>query len=109
MTFPAPHTVTHWRWSKDGTDPHGNPVPVYAPEEAKVHGWAAPAPEERTNERVVIDMRLFAPAGTVVDSRDRFTLGDGHTYEVQGPVQDYSFGPFGWRPGVVVNLLRVEG
>lgn len=108
-TFPTPHTVTHRVWSGTGKDTHGNVVPTYTAETVEVYGWAAPAPEERTNERVVVDMRLYAPASLTVDSRDQFELADGHTYTVQGPAQDYSYGPFGWAPGIVVNLERVEG
>ena len=109
MSFPAPWTVQHVVWSSGGRDAHGNDIDVYAaPVDVKVMGWSAPAPEERVSGRVVVDRQMFCPAGVTGKSRDRWILPDG-LYEQQGPVQDYTHGPFGWAPGVVVNLLRVEG
>ena len=109
MSFPTPWTVQREAWSSGGLDAHGNQSDTYlAPVDVAVYGWAAPAPEERTSERVVIDLRMYAPSGTAANSRDRFILPDG-TYEAQGPAQSYDYGPFGWQPGVVINLRRVEG
>ena len=34
--------------------------------------------------------------------------GDGQ-YEVDGEPEDYCHGPFGFRPGLVVNLRKVSG
>lgn len=110
MNLPTPHTVQHIRWEAGGTDAHGNPAPDYAdPVDVQVYGWSFPAPEERTNQRVVVDVSLFGPPDLTVDSRDRFILPGLGLHEVAGPAQDYGNGPFGWKPGVVVNLVRVEG
>ena len=109
MNFPTPWTVQHVVWSAGGTDAHGNPVDVYAPPvDVKVMGWSELQPDERVSGRVVIDLRLFGPPGMSGASRDRWILPEG-VYEQQGPVQDYTRGPFGFAPGVVVNLQRVEG
>jgi hypothetical protein len=55
-------------------------------------------------ESVVVTLELFAPARPVGD-RDRFVV-NGATYEVVGDPEDYDHGPFGFAPGMVVNLTR---
>jgi hypothetical protein len=39
---------------------------------------------------------------------DRYVL-DGDKWEQVGEKLDYTRGPFGWAPGVVVNIKRVTG
>lgn len=43
-----------------------------------------------------------------VKARDRFTV-NGDLFEVDGAIEDFTQGPFGWTPGVRVRLMRVEG
>ena len=112
MKFPARHTVQQLRYEQGGTDAHGNPVDGFAsPEDVQVYGWSVPQSDEpgvSGQDRVIVDVKLFAPESVTVTHRDRFVLPTG-TYEVSGEVEDYNHGPFGWTPGVVVNLRRVEG
>ena len=60
------------------------------------------------HDRVVVDVEMGAPVGTVALPRDKFVL-DGKTYRVEGEPEDYNHSPFGGQPGIVVNLRRVEG
>lgn len=111
--FPTPYSVSRVPWSSSGTDVHGNPVDVYGtPVAIDVYGWSTPsssgANREPVDDRVIVDMQLFVPPDTVVDHRDRFVLPTG-TFEVEGEIADYNHGPFGFRPGSVINLRRVEG
>jgi hypothetical protein len=107
--FPTPWTVQHAVWVDGGTDAHGNDIDAWAaPVDVKVMGWSAPTSDERASGRVVIDLAMYCPPGVTGASRDRWILPDG-LYEQQGPGEDYTHGPFGWAPGVVINLQRVEG
>lgn len=85
------------------------------PENVQVFGWSVPQSEEpgvSGQDRVVVDVQMLGSVSMTVSHRDRFVLPSGPhagTFEVSGEVQDYNHGPFGWAPGVVVNLRRVEG
>jgi hypothetical protein len=110
--FPTPHTVGVMRYLTGAEDEYGNDVESWAdPEPVRVHGWG-PAGTEEDNEgrtRVVADLQLMAPAGFTVDPQDRVEV-DGVVYEVEGKVEDYTHGPFGFAgAGVRVNLNRVTG
>lgn len=111
--FPTPYTVQTSEFTKSGTDSHGNPVETWAdPIEQRVYGWAAPnsvQPKYLGQERTLVDVELYTPAGFTAGPRDRITLPDGKTFEAIGYPEDYTHGPFNWSPGLVVNLLRVEG
>lgn len=113
MTFPAPHTIGHRVWSTAGTDSHNQPVDAWAaPVDVAVYGWSAPQSEEVDTTRVVVDLKVYAPPTFAPSFRDRIVIPTGPnagTFEVVGEVEDYNHGPFGWNPGNVVNLRRVEG
>lgn len=115
MTYPTPWTVQVEAWQSGATDTHGNPVDDWAaPVDVDVYGWSVPMSEEPRplEQRVVVDVKLYAPHGTQVGSKDRVTIPAGPhagVYTVEGGVEDYNHGPFGFQPGVVVNLQRVEG
>jgi hypothetical protein len=85
------------------TDTWGSPVPK------KVFGWGAPTFYEYTISRdtVTIDIELLAPSGFEVNPKDKIRL-DGQTYDVQGGVEAYNRGPFGFDPGVRVKLRRFQ-
>lgn len=111
--YPTPYVVQRHAY-RDGSsyDAHGNPVRGWdEPTDVAVYGWAAPTstePKLAGQDRVAIVLELFAPPGTAAQPADRFTV-DGELYDVVGEVEDYTHGPFGWRPGVVINLARWEG
>lgn len=90
-------------------DEYGNTVDAWAtePVQRRVYGWAPAGANEVNASRhtVTADLEVFAPSGFTVDTRDRMRIL-GQTYEVTSPVEDFDHGPFGYRPGVRVNLRR---
>ncbi len=112
--FPTVHTVGHKVWSVSGTDSHGNTVGAHAdPVDVKVYGWSAPSGvTELGDDRVIIDLKVYGPQTFLPSFRDQIVIPTGAnagTFDVVGEVEDYNHGPFGWAPGVVVNLKRVDG
>lgn len=71
-------------------------------------GWAPASSTEPEIGRVEHDIDLYAPAGTVSGAGDVVDLPSGQ-FEVVGEVLDWTKGPFGFSPGVVVQLRRVTG
>jgi hypothetical protein len=108
VTFPTPWTVQYLAYAGTTEDDRGNEIPAYAaPVDWKVYGWSAPQssePKVAGVESVVVTLELFAPARPVGD-QDRIVV-NGDTYEVVGDPEDYDHGPFGFAPGMVVNLTR---
>lgn len=98
-------------WSAGATDSHGNPVDEWAAAvDRAVYGYAPPATRaesEPGGTQVISHLEVYAPAFSV-DHRDRFVVG-GVTYEVAGEIGDWDKGPFGYAPGQVIGLKRVEG
>jgi hypothetical protein len=104
------------RWTVDvvpyiGTveDAYGNIVDAWdvTARTERVYGWAPAGTNESNASRhtVTADLELFAPPGFTLDSRDHVRVL-GKTYEVEGDVEDYDHGPFGYTPGIRVNLRR---
>lgn len=111
--FPLLFTVGQRVWSATGQDDdHGNAVAGWAdPVEKRVYGWGAPGgaePKLAGHDRVVVQVELLVPPAFECSPRDRMVL-DGLEYDVIGPVEAYDHNPFGWNPGGVINLRRVEG
>lgn len=108
--FPTPWTVQHAVYSSGGDDPHGNEEESWAqPVDRKVYGWGAPQssePKRAGAEAVVVNLELYAPVFPVGDM-DRIVV-DGLAYDVIGEAEDFNHGPFGFAPGMVVNLKRAE-
>ena len=90
-------------------DDFGNPIQAWAttPVRKPVYGWQPAGTNEANASRhtVVSDLVLLAPPGFTLDPRDHVRV-DGRTYEVEGEVEDLNHGPFGYAPGVRVNLRR---
>ena len=80
-------TVEHARWSHDEYNAHGQATPVYEdPVEISNVGVDVPSPTEPLNgldQRQIVDLVVFLPAGTTVDHRDKFIIR-GQDYEVIG-------------------------
>lgn len=110
--IPTPHTVQVLPFKPGEPDSHGNPTRAWGePVEYAVYGWDKPNPVEPKlagHDRVVVDIEVFAPESIVVGPDDRMVV-NGQTYDVIGEVEDWNHGPWRWRPGVVVNLRRVDG
>jgi hypothetical protein len=116
--LPLRHEVGLHSYSAGEIDAYGCTIPVYTPPRdspgtaEKVYGWSLPLSIEPHGEGrdniIVTDVELLAPPGFSVGPYDVVDLPDGQ-YEVVGHPQDYGYGPFGFDPGVVVKLRRVEG
>lgn len=104
-------TIGHQVWSAGAADSHGNPVDTWAAAvDVGVYGYAPPATraeQEPGGTQVITHLEVYGPQFTV-DSHDRFVV-DGVTYEVSGEVANWDKGPFGYAPGQVIGLKRVEG
>lgn len=113
VTYPTPWTVELERFvagDPDHPDDYGNASDGYEPARTEpVYGWAPVATDEVNGSRNLstADLALYAPPGFSCSARDRVTL-EGRTYEVQGEVEDFGKGPFGFVPGVRVALTRSE-
>lgn len=115
--IPVPYTVGVKRWAEGGSeDAHGNRVDSWAaPVPVPVHAVGPRVQEEPEDPRryvVVEGLTVYAPAGTTVGAHDRvvWPFPGGTEYEVDGPVADWTRGP--WRhptAGVVVQLTDVRG
>ena len=119
MNFPLLFTVGHSPYLGGVENDLGNTVPTWGPEvQVKVYGWGAPTTMEpgpnnsvdgsASAARQMIDVVMYVPPGFTSSGLDRFTL-DGFLFEAFGNSQQYDHSPFGWNPGGVVNLRRVEG
>lgn len=110
--FPLAQAVGHARYVAGPVDSHGNPTGTWpATVNVKVYGYGPPGllmpVAEFGGTQVIQDLQIIAPKFPV-DPRDRFVVG-GITYEVEGEVGDWTMGPFGFKPGMVIGLKRVEG
>lgn len=107
--FPTPWAVDVLAYVGTVENEYGNVTPAWAtvPESKPVYGWAPAGTNENNASRhtVTADLELFAPPEFTLDPRDHVRI-DGLTYEVQGAVEDFNHGPFGFAPGVRVNLRR---
>lgn len=117
--FPLLFTVGHKPYLGGVENDFGNEVPTWGPAvDVKVMGWGAPDTTEPgpnnsvdgsgSQARQMIDVVLYVAPGFQSSGLDRFVL-DGVLYEAFGDVRQYDHNPFGWNPGGVVNLRRVEG
>lgn len=107
----AVYTVGLRRWQPGARDERGNAQPGYAPTtDLPVYAIYPSTSTEPTTGRqdVVTGMTLLAPTGTLIGPQDLVVI-DGETWQVEGDVADWSRGPFGWAPGVSINLTRAEG
>lgn len=108
--FPTPHTVTYTAFSGMGEDPRtGNDVPTYAaPVQVPVYSWSAVRARNSDGHtsRVEWDIEVAMPHRTI-NALDKFTV-DGQPYSVAG-VRDMTHGWHNWKPGIVVELVAVNG
>ncbi|ASR87184.1 head-to-tail stopper [Mycobacterium phage LastHope] len=109
--FPKPHKVLHTTYVKVGENAAGQP-----------------RTEPRTRERMVTSLRkrVNEPGTAAVDADQvvvEYTMvtdetdwahddlvedWTGRKFKVHGDVDDYNGGPFGFRPGYIVTLRKVE-
>lgn len=111
--FATPYTVQTRAYSEDGFDSRGRPVEVWAgPVAQGVYGWYMPdstEPAVAGANQVLIRVVLLAPEEFQVGEHDKVIVPGYGELDVLGMPQDYNNGPFGWRPGFVVNLGVARG
>ena len=112
QAFPTPYRVQHLARLTGGVDEMGDPIPegFAAPVEKPVYGWAPPTADQSiraTDTGVKRDYDLYSPDG-FTKPRDRVSI-EGMLFDVVGWPEDFNHGPFGWKPGYRINLVRVEG
>lgn len=108
--FPTPNTVTYTAFTGTGEDPRtGNDVPTYAAAvEVPVYSWSAVRARSTDGHvsRVEWDVDLAMPSRQI-NPLDKFVV-DGQQYRVAG-IRDMTKGFHGWNPGIVVELVAVDG
>lgn len=102
--------IQHEVYQPGAKNSHNNPVDAWAaPVVLSVFGYG---PREDSTEpggtQVIVGLEVYAPKTSTVGAKDRLIV-DGHRYEVDGEIADWTNGPFGYKPGIVINLKRVEG
>jgi hypothetical protein len=117
VTFPTPHEVGVHIFSSGLADAHNNPQSVFTPAldadgtSVAVYGWQPAASSELSGhyeERVTHDVDLLVPPGFPASERDVIDLPSGQ-YRVIGVPRDFTRGPFGFMPGSVLALKKVDG
>jgi hypothetical protein len=114
--FPLTRTIGHKVHQAGATDSHGNPADTWAePVDVSVYGYGprtdtrgSTGSDEPGGTQVIVGKEVYAPKTLAVSEKDRFVI-DGRTYEVDGELGDWTTGPFGFEPGIVINLKRAEG
>lgn len=110
--FPLAQTVGHKPYAGAGEDAFGNETAGYGDVvDVQVYGYGPPARStdaEPGGTQVIEGLDIFSPSSFAVDPRDLFVV-DGHEYMVVGEVSDWTKGPFGFAPGQVIHVKRVEG
>ncbi|MBP2211088.1 hypothetical protein JOJ87_001432 [Rhodococcus ruber] len=110
--IPTPYTVGVRTYTESGKDDRGNPVESWsAPVDHPVYGWSMPSstePKVAGHNRVLVSLELLVPPTFPAKAHDRVVV-DGEEFEVLGRPEDFNHGPFGFAPGLVVNLGRTEG
>lgn len=116
MTFPLLFTVGVHTWDgvEDGysTEAGYSPAKTSTGTQKKVYGWSTPSttePKLAGHDRVVVDVELLVPPGFGVGPHDLVDLPDVGQFEVIGEPEDFTKGPFGFQPGAVINLRKVDG
>lgn len=114
MTFPTPFTVGWHRFSDGTPNARNAKTAVYTPaldaegEQVAVMGWAATVQSEPSEGRVVSELDLYVPPSVAANPRDVVDVpGEGRFGVVAHP-EDFTKGPFGFVPGKVVKLRRVQ-
>lgn len=82
------------------------------PEKVSIFGWAPSSMRQGIDgirRPVAWDVDVYAPVSVEGNPRAKWDLGDGRVYEQVGYAEDFTHGPFGFTPGVRINLKRIEG
>jgi hypothetical protein len=111
FTVAEPFEVTHYTRPVVGKNPagqivYGDPVPT----KRRVRAFDTPNTVEHQGGelagRTVTEL-LMATADGDWPENSMVELWDGRQFEVNAPVRDENLGPYGFKPGYVVELRRV--
>ena len=109
--FPTPHKVQHTTRVKVGENAAGQPRTEPRTRERSVTSLRKrvnePGSEPAAADRVVTEYTMVTPESDWTHG-DEITDWRGRTFTVHGDVDDYNGGPFGFRPGFIVTLRRVN-
>lgn len=117
MTFPLLFTVGWHQYSNGPTDAYGEVTPVYTPPlnqagtQIAVYGFNVHSTSHNPvsgHDRIIVDAELWVPPGCPIGTYDYVDLPDGQ-YLVEGQPEDWGHGPFGWSPGLQINLRKISG
>lgn len=102
--------IQHEAYQPGEKNAHNNPVDAWADAvDLAVFGYG---PRQDSTEpggtQVIVGLEVYAPKTSAVAPNDRLIV-DGHRYEVDGEIADWTNGPYGYKPGIVINLKLVEG
>ena len=103
-------TIGHAVYEEGAEDAHGNPIDSWAdPVNVQVYGYGPRYDStEPGGTQVIVGLQVFAPETLQVDPRDQFVV-EGRRYDVDGELGNWTNGPFDFKPGIELNLKRVEG
>lgn len=110
--FPTPFTVQHTRQGKTGENALGQDVlgdPQTVPRDVSSlrHRSTTVGTTGALKDRVIIEYSMATPDSDWTHG-DTVTIPDGRDFIVEGGAQDFNSGPFGFEPGYLVTLRRVE-
>lgn len=108
--YPLTQTIGHAAYIAGVEDAHGNPTDEWAePVDVNVYGYGPRYDStEPGGTQVIVGLKVLAPKELVASAQDQFVV-DGQRYDVDGELGDWTNGPFGFQPGIEINLKRVEG
>ena len=111
--MPTPHSVGVKRLQQAGSDAHGEPTTTYSDPVALLVYFVAPAasvePQRANRDLLSTDLVVGAPRSRFLPGPRDIVVWRGQEYTVEGAIEDYSYGPFGYTPGVSFLIRRVEG
>lgn len=112
MAFHVKQSVTVSLYRSEANSRGGRRDAWAEPATVLIYGWAPSGMEQEIDgmrRPVAWDVDVYAPAGVEGSPRAKWILNDGRTYEQVGHAEDFTHGPFGFAPGVRINLKRIEG
>ena len=119
MSFPLLFEVGHHVYTDSAVmDDYGELTPVFTPAKDapgtsyKVFGWSVPSSREPAvagHDRLVVDVQLLAPPDFPAGPYDLIDIPDLGQFQVIGLAEKNDANPFGWNPGMTVNLRKVSG
>lgn len=110
--FPTPFEVLTEKHYKGEPNKYGDREDLWHPPVAqKVYGWDPPGPEEESfsanRDEIIHELNVYVPPGFDFSTEDFMTI-QGERYRAVGGMRDYNHGPFGFMPGLVARVKRVE-